>query len=55
MTDVERKVEILRIRFETLVDYLNLSVPHFGPPVGRGDYDAMVKSALEKAGLEEQP
>lgn len=52
MTDLQKQVEALRIRLETLVKYLNLAGPHFGPPSGRADYDAMVKSALKKAGLQ---
>ena len=55
MTDLqlEKQVKRLEIKLENLVEYLNLSHkgPHFGPPDGRKEYDAMVQSALEKAGL----
>jgi hypothetical protein len=53
MTDLEKKrVQAIEIKLEALVKYLDLG-GHFGPPTGRADYDAIVKSDLEKAGLQE--
>jgi hypothetical protein len=51
MTQLEKEVERLKIKLETLVQYLNARA-HLGPPWGRADYDARVEEALRRAGLQ---
>jgi hypothetical protein len=54
MSDIEKleqEIERLKIKLDTLINYLQVS--NLGPPHGRGDYDRMVKVALAKASLQE--
>jgi hypothetical protein len=49
---LQKEVERLKVKLETLVNYLNMNGT-FGPPHGREAYDAKVKAALTKAGLQQ--
>jgi hypothetical protein len=52
MTDLEKEVERLKIKLETLIDYLNTAGTRpFGPPDGRSPYDVKVDQKLAEANL----
>lgn len=48
--ELEKEIERLKIKLETLVTFLNAQ-GQFGPPNGRQDYDRMVNLELAKKGL----
>jgi hypothetical protein len=48
--ELEKEIERLKVKLETLVNFLN-APRQFGPPNSRQDYDLMVNLALEKKGL----
>jgi hypothetical protein len=48
--ELEKEIESLKVKIETLVDFLNAR-GQFGPPNGRQDYDRMVNLEVAKKGL----
>jgi hypothetical protein len=50
--ELEKEVARLKIRLETLVNFLESFPVGLGSPFGRADYERNVRAALAKANLE---